>query len=239
MNDLREKIVQIVARKGPVLPVEIMKEVGGNTIIIGAMLSELASKDRVKITNSKVGGSPLYYVIGQEPKLVSLYGSMNDKDKKSFDALKKEGVLRDVDLTPIMRVSLRSIRDFAKPLEVTVAGHTEIFWRWFLLPMKDAESRIREILNASKDLGVKKKTRSGKTRKASRRSVQGQKKRPGKTQAGEQKKARKAGILKKVQGKSRRLKNQKAGQSRRIRKSLKSSKRSKTQDLRDSKKRKK
>ena len=45
------------------------------------------------------------------------------------------------------RVSLREIKDFAVPLNVNVNVKKELFWKWHLIPNKEAEIFLREILN--------------------------------------------------------------------------------------------
>ncbi|MBI2655532.1 hypothetical protein HYX06_03865, partial [Candidatus Woesearchaeota archaeon] len=53
--ELREKIVDIVKSKGPVLPVQISKEIGTNILMASAHLAELTASKRLKISNVKVG----------------------------------------------------------------------------------------------------------------------------------------------------------------------------------------
>jgi len=117
--DIKEKAVEIVRNRGPLLPVHITKELGINIMFASALLSELVDNGTLKISNTKIGGSPVYYVSGQEGKLQSLRDKLNDKQQKAFDMLKQLKVLRDVELEPIIRVALRDIKDFAHPLKVT------------------------------------------------------------------------------------------------------------------------
>ena len=44
------------------VPNDIKKVLGGDTIILGAMLAELSSRKLVSITHAKRGGSPFYYI---------------------------------------------------------------------------------------------------------------------------------------------------------------------------------
>jgi hypothetical protein len=41
-----------------------------------------------------------------------------------------------------VRVSLRSIKDFAKPLEANIKGQKELYWKWYLIPAQEAEQLI-------------------------------------------------------------------------------------------------
>ena len=144
----KKKVVELVKVKGPVLPVHISKDVGTNILMTSAILSELVSNKEIRITNTKIGGSPLYYFPGQEYKLQSLYNHLNEKDKRAYDLLKNRKILRDTSLAPIERVSLREIKDFAKQLNVSARNGKEIFWKWFLLSSEDATRIIKSALNS-------------------------------------------------------------------------------------------
>jgi len=145
-NDNYEKVLALVKNKGPILPVQVVKEIGGNTFFAGAILSQLVDAKKIHLSFAKIGSSPVYYVTGQEEKLQDLYKYLHEKEQKAFDMLKKEGVLRDDSLEPVTRVALRNIKDFAIPLEVTVNGDNYLFWKWYLLPEEDMKSKINEIL---------------------------------------------------------------------------------------------
>ena len=59
--DYKQKILSFVRMKGPVLPTQISKEVGQNTMIASAMLSELVAKGELKFSHTKVGSSNDYW----------------------------------------------------------------------------------------------------------------------------------------------------------------------------------
>ena len=122
-----EKIIQLIKSKGPVIPAQISKEIETNIIMASAYLSELSSNNLVKISNIKIGGSPLYYLPGQEHKLQDFANNLHEKEKKSYDLLKQKKILRDLNLDPVVRVTLRQIKDFAIPLKVDYKGNSEIF----------------------------------------------------------------------------------------------------------------
>ena len=144
--ETRERIVEIVKVKGPVLPVQISKEIGSDILMASAHLAELTASNRLKISTIKVGGSPLYYLPGQEAMLQKFVGNMNDKEKKAFDLLNQNKILRDVEQEPVIRVALREIKDFAIPLNVTHNNNREIFWKWYLTSNEEAEQLIKEKL---------------------------------------------------------------------------------------------
>jgi len=139
-------ILEIVKKNGPVLPRDVVKEVGGDTFIIGAILSQLVDSKQIKLSNTKIGGSPVYYTMQQKDKLQLLYKYLHEKEKWAYDILKEEKVLKDANLDPVIRVSLRNIRDFAKGIEVNISGNREIFWKWYLYPNDKAEILIKNFL---------------------------------------------------------------------------------------------
>ena len=148
--DTRDKILEFVKAKGPILPVQISKEIGTNILMASAHLAELTASHKLKISAIKVGGSPLYYLAGQEAMLQKFTANMNDKEKKAFDLLSQNKVLRDSEQEPVIRVALREIRDFAIPLNVNYNNSREIFWKWHLTANDDAEQLIKSKLGIEK-----------------------------------------------------------------------------------------
>jgi hypothetical protein len=142
----REQILQIVRIKGPVLPVQISKEINTNILFASAILSELVDKKYLRLTSTKIGGSPLYYTPGQEHKLQSLYEHLHEKEKKAYDLLRANKVLEDKKQEPVIRAALRQIRDFAKPIEVNLNNNIELFWKWYMLPEPETANIIKNLL---------------------------------------------------------------------------------------------
>ena len=147
LQETKSKVVAFVRRNGPVLPVQISKQIGSNIIFAGAIMSELVKNKRLIISNAKIGSSPVYYVDGQEFKLEMLYKHLNEKEKKAYDLLKKKRVLMDSKLDPWQRVALRDLKDFAKMLKTK---DNEIFWKWHLLSNSQVEPIVMELLGKPK-----------------------------------------------------------------------------------------
>ncbi|MBI2141260.1 hypothetical protein HYU16_02445 [Candidatus Woesearchaeota archaeon] len=143
---ITDRVKQLVRMRGPLIPSQISKEIGTNILMASAILSELASKGDVRISNVKIGGTPLYYVQGQEQKLQNYTSNMHQKEKEAYEQLKESGVLKDAILEPVIRVALRQIKDFAKPIEANSDGNVELFWKWYLMPNEEAETAIKKML---------------------------------------------------------------------------------------------
>jgi hypothetical protein len=138
----KEKVFEILKIRGPMLPLEIGKLTGLDSIMAGAYLSELVSNKRARLSYLKVGGSPLYYVDGQEHKLQNYKDSLKGPEKKAFEILKEAKLLKDADLEPVIRVSFQNMKDFAKPIEITQNSHKELYWKWYLVK----NDQLRDIL---------------------------------------------------------------------------------------------
>lgn len=152
---ITDRVKQLVRMRGPVIPSQISKEIGTNILMASAILSELASKNDVRISSIKFGGTPLYYVPGQEPKLLNYLASLPPKEREALEQLKSGGVLLDTGLDPATRFAMRQIKDFAKPLEVSIDGESQLFWKWYLLPNEEAEAAIKKTLGLTEETGTK------------------------------------------------------------------------------------
>ncbi|MBI4738140.1 hypothetical protein HY772_01010 [Candidatus Woesearchaeota archaeon] len=147
--DYRDKLIQIVKERGPVLPNDVHRELKTNTLFASAMLSELVDSKILCLSNLKIGGSPLYYVSGQEVSLQNWANKMHEKEQKAFHLLRDQKVLRDIDQDPVIRACLRQIKDFAIPLEVNYDAEVELFWKWYLISNEEAEPLIKQQLQLS------------------------------------------------------------------------------------------
>ncbi|MDO8660353.1 MAG: hypothetical protein Q7K43_00550 [Candidatus Woesearchaeota archaeon] len=148
--EYRERVLSVIRLRGPTQPLVISKELNlTNSTFAGAMLSEMTDKGLLKVSHIKVGSGPLYYIPGQEEQLLRYTYALNEKDRKTVELLQQKKVLRENTQDPITRVGLKTLKDFAVPLEVQHNGTQEIFWKWFALSDIDAEQFIR------RELGIK------------------------------------------------------------------------------------
>ncbi len=143
--DYRDRIRAMVEQK-PVQPIFVAKELSTNSMLSSAMLSEMSEKGLLKVSHLKVGSSPLYYHPDHPEHLLDYVQHLNEKDRRTVSVLKEKGVMRDTALDPLTRVSLRNIKDFAKPLDVAIDGVKELFWKFYLLTDEQAADAIRQLL---------------------------------------------------------------------------------------------
>ncbi len=152
MPDQREKIIGFVKNNGPVLPVQLSKYLDTNILFASAMLSELFSSKHIKMTHASIGGSPLYYLQGQEVQVdARLSTSLSGREKEIYNLLKEKKVLREKDLVPWQRIAVKQLPDFAVSVNVKYGTDEDVFWKHQLVNEEDAKNAIANILNETLD----------------------------------------------------------------------------------------
>lgn len=139
-KEIKEKILKYLLEKGPELPVHIAKHLSMNSIFASAFLSEMASEGMIKISDMKVGGSPIYYEPSTKPLLEKYFNYLGGKDKEACLLLKEKGILEDSSQPPVIRVALRGLKDFAFPFK----NDDKSFWRYFLVSEEEVKKRLEE-----------------------------------------------------------------------------------------------
>ncbi len=143
----QDKILYFLKVVGPTIPSKVAKNIHTEILLASAHLSDLAAQGKVKVSNLKIGGSPLYYLPGQEEQLYHFAaGNLNPKDYQVLEALKQQKIMRENSLDLLSRVALRSLKDFAIPLHVTINGNKELFWKWHMLSDEEAAASIKQML---------------------------------------------------------------------------------------------
>ena len=168
----KNRIVEIIKLKGPSLPIQLAKQLNISSLFVSAFLSELAEEKRIKISSLKVGGSPLYFLEGQENQLEKFQQFLNSKEKEAFELLKQSQILRDSEQEPAIRVALRAIKDFA----IAFKKDEEIFWRYILV----SESEVKNILEPEIKIEAKKEYKIEKKVEIQEKEEKPAKKKPAK-----------------------------------------------------------
>jgi len=143
----KEKILQTIRMNGPSLPVKIAKAIQAEPLFAAAFLSELRAERKIIMSNMKIGSSPLYYLEGQEAQLENFVEHLNHREKEAFYLIKKESILEDKSLEPVIRVALRAIKDFAQPVRVRINEEIKLFWKYFLVNDDDVRTIIQSKVN--------------------------------------------------------------------------------------------
>ncbi len=164
-SKIKEKIISVLKRNGPSLPVHIAREIDSSILFTSAFLSELVSEKRIKISNLKVGNSPLYLISGQEPLIEKYSSYLKSKEKEAFSLLKEKKFLKDSEQDPAIRVALKEIKDFAIPFQKP--DTEELYWKFSTAPDPEFSEKTKE-----KELGIfdkDKKTKKSQKKKATKR----------------------------------------------------------------------
>ena len=144
---VKEKIISIFKRRGPSLPIHIARETELSILFASAFLSELLAEKKIKISNMRVGSSPIYFIPGQEFMLEKFSEFLKSKEKEAFLLLKEEKFLKDSKQEPAIRVALRELKDFAIPFK----KDEEIYWRYFNVPESEFEKVEEKVVETSKE----------------------------------------------------------------------------------------
>ena len=153
-----DKILNFMRMNGPTTPTSVAKNIKSDVLLAAALLSDLSAQNKVKVSKLKIGGgSPLYYLTGQEDQLFKFAESnLNPKDYHVLLQLKESKLLREKELELLAKVALRGMKDFAIPLNVNIQGQTELFWKWHLLSNEDANKMIGDFINGQQEVPVEK-----------------------------------------------------------------------------------
>lgn len=161
----KERILSSMMVRGPSLPVQIARELGVSPLFAGAFLSELKAEDKLKLSNLRVGSSPLYFLQGQENLLEGFVKHLNNREREAFVLLQGAKVLDDAKQTPVVRVALRAIKDFAVPVKVRVNGESKLFWKYFSLDDSEVGRVISESVESEREVPIQKSEQAKETQK--------------------------------------------------------------------------
>lgn len=137
-EEVKKRILNILQSKGPSIPINIAKDLKISSLFASAFLSELKQENKIKLSNLKIGGTPLYLIQGQESQLENFQQYLHPKEQEALKLLKSNKVLKDLEQDPAIRVALRSIKDFAFAFK----KDEELFWRFLTI----TEQEVKEIL---------------------------------------------------------------------------------------------
>jgi len=135
---IKEHILSFIQARGPSLPVHVARSVNLSPLFASAFLSELYNESKLLMSHLRVGSSPLYLIKGQEEQLEKSIEHLNQREKEAFFLIKNKKVIQDEAQSPVMRVALRAIKDFALPYKHITNNQEKIYWRYHLIPEQEA-----------------------------------------------------------------------------------------------------
>ncbi|UCD21130.1 MAG: hypothetical protein JSW08_01125 [archaeon] len=149
MIEKKQDILQIIKEKGPCIPSNISGQIKLSLLFTSALLSELVSDKALKLSYLKIGGSPLYFLPGQEEQLENFTKYLAGQEKDTLKILREKKVLNEEDLKPVQRVALRNMKDFSVAIKLKQDGKEKVFWRHFTFPEEEAKREIERLLKDS------------------------------------------------------------------------------------------
>lgn len=150
VDEKKRKIAEIIRQRGPSLPIHVTKESELSILFASAILSEMVSSKTLRVSSLKVGGSPLYYLPGQEALLENFHAYLPSKEKEVFLLLQKQKVLDEEGLLPALRVAVQNIKDFASRFSIKSEEGEKIFWRFNSFSHEEAVKSAESSLNKSR-----------------------------------------------------------------------------------------
>jgi hypothetical protein len=147
MADQRDEVLNFINANGPVLPVQVAKHLNTQILFGSAILSELVERRMLKITSAAIGGSPIYYLPGQEALMdEKLATSLGGREKQAYQLIKERKIVLEKALEPWERVAIKSLKDFVTEIKVNLNGNVEVFWKHNLVTDDSAKLIIPELL---------------------------------------------------------------------------------------------
>lgn len=146
LSDMKSRINNYIRFRGPSLPIHLSKECKTTLLLASAFLADLVSEKTLKISNLKVGGSPVYFLPGQEAMLEKFHTFLPGRERDAFLMLKEKKILQDDEQEPSIRVALRNIKDFAAPYTIKFGEKSIILWQFHSLNEEEAKNLISEKL---------------------------------------------------------------------------------------------
>jgi len=144
-QNVNSRIINLVKIRGPILPIHASKETNLSLLLTGAILSSLVSDKTLKISNLKVGGSPVYFLPGQENMLENFAKFLNSKEREAFILLKDKKILKDNELSSDIRVAIRSIKDFASSFSLNSEPNT-LYWKLYNLTDEEIGKELEKLI---------------------------------------------------------------------------------------------
>lgn len=132
----KDQIMAHISQKGPSLPATIAGEIRVQPLFVSAFLSELYREGKVLMSHLKVGTSSLYILPGQERMLENFIQHLNTREREAYLLLKQKKILKESELTPVIRVAIRDIKDFAKSEQID----GEVYWTYVFAEPEEINS---------------------------------------------------------------------------------------------------
>ncbi|MFA5303538.1 MAG: hypothetical protein WC393_03300 [Candidatus Nanoarchaeia archaeon] len=141
---MKEKIVQLIQKIGPIVPTDISKELGIDSYVASAIISEMIREGLILYSYKKMTTSPLYYLKGQEELVRKrLTTILKIPEINILEFFKNNKLVAKENLEPQQRYMVDDLRDFITPMVLKINGEDKAFYKHYSI----SESEVIEKFN--------------------------------------------------------------------------------------------
>jgi DNA-binding MarR family transcriptional regulator len=130
LNKREEIIISFLRARGPLLPIQIAKKIGIDSLTTSALLSSLAKSGKIRSSFKLIGSSKLFYLRGQEEiarEMLSKY--LTQEEKELIQRVERANFLFEDQLTKREKSLARDLLDFIQPIRVSIDREERICWK--------------------------------------------------------------------------------------------------------------
>jgi hypothetical protein len=142
---VKEKIIELIRKIGPIVPTDISKELGIDSYVASAIISEMVKEGKVLLSRKKMTTSPLYFINGQEEMVrARLKGILKIPESNIIDFFYKNKLVSRDNLEPQQRYMVEELNDFIKPLVLKIGGEDKVFYRHYSVSEEDVIEKFNK-----------------------------------------------------------------------------------------------
>jgi len=140
----KQAIIEFLKENGPSHPIQVNKVLGLDSFTASAILKEMLEEGLIKRSVKRVGGSPLYYLEGQEERMREMVlKSLNPVERKVVEEVRDKGFLFQEELPPQARYVINELRDVLIPLRARLGGEEKVLWKFYKVSNEEVERRLK------------------------------------------------------------------------------------------------
>lgn len=142
---MKQKIVQLIQKIGPIVPTDISKELGIDSYVASAIISEMVRDGLILYSHKKMTTSPLYYLKGQEELVRKrLTSILKIPEVNILDFFKANKLVAKDNLEPQQRYMVDELNDFITPMVLKINGEDKEFYKHYSISELDVIEKFKK-----------------------------------------------------------------------------------------------
>ncbi|MDD4352945.1 MAG: helix-turn-helix domain-containing protein [Candidatus Nanoarchaeia archaeon] len=141
---MKQKILELIQKIGPIVPTDVSKEMGIDSYVVSALISEMIKDGLILYSHKKMTTSPLYYIKGQEDlvrkRLISI---LKIPEINILEYFKTNKLISRENLEPQQRYMVDELKDFIAPMILKINGEDKAFYKHYSI----SENEVIEKFN--------------------------------------------------------------------------------------------